>query len=344
MFSRQLSLSSLIELCRGLRHYLAAGLTVHEAFGHLSKKGAGRCRAVCERIRHRLEDGRDLESALEPEIRVFPTIFHTLVGLGEQTGNLPEIFQELENYFRMQSKLRVQFVAQSIWPVLQFIVAVFVVAGMLLVLGLITPAGSEPFDPLGLGLTGPVGAAIFLGVVFGSVSLFATALLVGRRIFHGGAVDGLLLRVPVVGPCLRALALSRYCLAQRLTLETAMPITAAVKLSLRATGNAAFAAAADKAVAGVRRGGDLTQALERTRLFPEEFLHILEVGEESGRLNEVLQQQAQQYQDESSRRMTILTWVASALIWLFVAIFIVVLVFRIILMYISLLDPARYGL
>jgi type II secretory pathway component PulF len=59
----------------------------------------------------------------------------------------------------------------------------------------------------------------------------------------------------------------------------------------------------------VRRGGELTQALSRTHLFPQEFLHVIAVGEESGRLSEVLQQQAEHYQEESSRRMTILTWV-----------------------------------
>jgi type IV pilus assembly protein PilC len=338
MFSRQLSLSSLIELCRSLRHYLAAGLTVRESFDHLAKKGDGKSRAVCARIHDRLKRGDDLEAAIKPESAVFPTIFHSLAGLGEQTGNLPEIFHELENYFRLQAKLRMQFLAQSIWPVLQFFAAIFVIAGMLLILGLIAPLGSKPFDPIGLGLTGPVGAAIFLGVTLGTVALFVIGIVVGPRLFLGGMIDGLLLRVPAVGGCLRALALSRYCLAQRLTLETAMPITTAVRLSLRATGNQAFAAAADTAVAGVRRGGELTQALTKTRLFPQEFLHVLAVGEESGRLTDVLQQQAEHYQEESSRRMTILTWVAGALVWLIVAVLIVIVVFRIFLSYLNLLD------
>jgi type II secretory pathway component PulF len=73
--------------------------------------------------------------------------------------------------------------------------------------------------------------------------------VVGRRLFLGGAIDALLLRVPVVGGCQAAGTIVRYCPAQRLTLETAMPITTAVRLSLRATGNQAFAAAADRAVA-----------------------------------------------------------------------------------------------
>lgn len=334
---RQLSLSALTELCRALRHYLGAGLTVREAFGHLSRKGFGASRAMAERVSGRLERGDDLEDALEPEKRLFPPIFLSLSGVGEQTGMLPEVFHELENYFRLQSRLRTQFIAQSIWPVLQFFAAIFVIAAMLYVLGILAPAGTQPFDPIGIG-TGPVGAGIFLACSLGSVAVVVGGIALARRVFHGGAVDGLLLGIPVIGPCLRALALSRFCLALRLTLETAMPTPTALKLSLKATGNAAFVAGSDVIVAGVKRGGELTAAMARSGLFPQEFLHVIAVGEESGRLTEVLEQQARHYEEESSRRLTILTWVAGALVWLTVAILIIIVIFRIFTSYLNLLD------
>jgi len=73
------------------------------------------------------------------------------------------------------------------------------------------------------------------------------------RLLRGQAlVDEFLLRTPVVGRCLRALALTRFCLALRLTLETGMPIAKALRLSFRATGNAAFTARLDKATALVK--------------------------------------------------------------------------------------------
>jgi type II secretory pathway component PulF len=92
-------------------------------------------------------------------------------------------------------------------------------------------------------------------------------------------------------------------------------------------------------VDAVRGGDDLTEALVKTRLFPEDFINILQVAEESGRLTEVMQQQAGFYQEEAGRRMTFLTHVATWGVWLTVGILIIYCIFRIALTYISLLDP-----
>jgi type IV pilus assembly protein PilC len=138
--------------------------------------------------------------------------------------------------------------------------------------------------------------------------------------------------------------LTRFCLALRLTLETGMPIARAVRLAMQATSNGAFAAGAGVVVEAVRAGEDLTMALTAPRLFPTDFLHVISVGEESGRLTEVLEQQGQQFHEESERRLRILAAVASGLVWLFVAGVIVLAIFRIFLTYIDLLDPSHYGL
>lgn len=94
----------------------------------------------------------------------------------------------------------------------------------------------------------------------------------------------------------------------------------------------------------VREGEDLTFALARCGVFPQEFLHVVQVGEESGRLTDVLEQQGQQYHEESERRLQILTMAASGAVWLVVAAIIIIAIFRIALTYIGMLDPARYGL
>ena len=79
-------------------------------------------------------------------------------------------------------------------------------------------------------------------------------------------------------------------------------------------------------------------ALATTGLFPEDFQHILAVGEESGRLTDVLRQQADHYHEEAGRRMTALTVALTVLVWLMVAGFIIAAVFRIFLAYIDLIN------
>jgi type IV pilus assembly protein PilC len=341
MFSSpRLPLSDLIELCRVLRHYLSAGLVLVDVFRQQAAKGRGAIRPVAGRIAAALAKGDSLEDALKPETEVFPPLFLSLVRVGERTGMLPEVCAELEKFFTRQQKLERQFIAQITWPVVQFVMAVFVLAGLILILGMLPPLeGGKHFDPLGLGLLGPSGALIFLAVVWGTLGAAAGLFVWSRRTLRGReGVDAWLLRLPALGPCLRVLALSRFCLSLGLTLETGMAVNRALRLALRATGNRAFEAASEGVEAAVKAGDEVTLALTRCGLFPEEFLHVLAVGEESGQIPEVLRRQAANYDEEAGRRLTALAAVAGYGVWIMVGIFIIIAIFRIALSYINLLQ------
>jgi type IV pilus assembly protein PilC len=342
LLSSRLPLSSLIELCRVLRHYLGAGLSLRDVFKQQAGKGPLAVRPVAARVAEALGRGESLEQALKREAAAFPPLFLSLAAVGEQTGMLPEVFGELERYYLRQQQLRRQFWAAAAWPLIQFVLAVFVIAGLILVLGWLpnarTPDG-KPYDPVGFGLIGAGGALTFLGIVFGTILAGGAAFFLLRRsLRHRAAVDSFLLGLPALGPCLRALALSRFCLALRLTTETAMPIARALRLSLRATGNSAFAACSEKVEAGVKAGDDLTLSLARSHLFPGDFQHMLAVAEESGRLTDVLKHQADHYHEEAGRRMAVLTAVASYGVWAFVGGLIIFVIFRLYLSYIGMLN------
>jgi type IV pilus assembly protein PilC len=330
--SKRLSLSNLANLCRDLRHYLGAGLSVADAFGHQARKGPAPLRAVAEQVTAELKRGRSLAHALRREADTFPPLLLALVDVGEATGMLAEIFAELEKYYARQQQLRRQFLAQITWPVFQFFIAVFVLAGLILVLGMLADRqapGTPLYDPLGFGLVGAGGALTFLGIVFGTLAgLFGLYLLLRRALKQGPTVDAFFLRIPALGPCLRSLAMARFCLALRLTFETTMSVAEALRLALRATGNEAFAAKSGAVETSVETGADLTSTLAATRLFPEEFIHVLAVGEESGRLTEVLRHQGDHYHDESGRRLKTLTSAAGYGLWVLVAVLIIFTIFR----------------
>jgi type IV pilus assembly protein PilC len=254
---------------------------------------------------------------------------------------LAEIFGELEKHFLRQQQLWNAFVARITWPVIQLVLAIFVIAGLIYFLGVIADMhppkpGERPYDPLGLGLKGGTGALIFLGTV-GGIALAGVLLyqLFTRGLGGRARVSAFLLRLPALGPCLQVLALGRFCTAMRLTHETGMPVGKALQLSLRATGNPAWEAQASAVKAATRSGDDLTAILSRTGLFPEEFKHILAVAEVSGTISEVMETQAEFYHEEAGRRLATLTAVAGYAIWLFVAVIIIVAIFRLYGSYLS---------
>jgi type IV pilus assembly protein PilC len=336
-WSPRLPLSEIIVLCKLLRHYVSAGLTVTQVFRKQAEKGSLRMRPAAGRITAALERGDSLEDALEREAELFPPLFIHLIRVGEQSGMVPEVAGDLEKYFTRQQKLFRRFVAQITWPVIQFVLATLVLALLIWIMGLLAESrGGKPMDPLGLGLSGARGAMIFLVVVYGTLAGLAAAYIFARRTLSGrAAVDARLMRLPAVGPCIQALALTRFCTALALTGETGMAPQRALRLSMAATGNEAFAAYGKKAEAAVKKGEELTRALVRTDLFPEEFIHVIAVGEESGQITEVLRQQATYYDEEAGRRLTILAAVAGRGIWVMVAVFIIIAIFRIYSFYIS---------
>src|SRR4051812_14749683 len=114
IFSSRLSLGELIELCRVLRHYLSAGLSLPDAFRQQAKDGPARVRAAAGRITRRLEHGDALEDALTGESAAFPPLMLALASVGEHTGMLPEVCADMEKFYLQQQQLRRAFLA-AIW-------------------------------------------------------------------------------------------------------------------------------------------------------------------------------------------------------------------------------------
>jgi type IV pilus assembly protein PilC len=335
------SLADLTRFCRLARHGLAAGLSLVDVFRQQADRGPMSLRPTITAVHARLDRGEGLEDALKAEGGRLPALFVTMCAVGEQSGHLPEAFAELERYFELQWTLRRRFLADIAWPVIQFVLAVGVIALMLLVLGMI----GAPFDPIGLG-TGVRGAATWLLLVFGVVATcWGGYKLLARSLRHKAAVDRFLLRVPVFGPCLEAIAMARFCLGLRLTLGAGLPVKAAVRRSLDATGNAAYPARYEEASSALRRGDDLTTILRACAIFPPDFLDVVSNAEEGGRTPEVMEKQAEFYQEESSLRLKVLTQMAGLGVWLVVAIVIIVMIFKIAMTaYINPINDALNGL
>lgn len=340
LFSSQISLASLAALCSALRVSHGAGLTLVQAFSQQAKKGPFAVRPICGRIADRLKAGDSLEEVLRDEGKAFPTLFVSMITVGEQSGNLPEIFRALEDYYREQLTLRRDFLARSVWPVAQFVGAVVVITLMILILGMLSANPETAFDPIGLGV-GPLGALKFLLLVAGFLTfLFGGYFLATRVLGKTATVHRLLLSLPVVGPCAQAIALARLSLAMSLTLDTSLSTAKALRQSLAASGNGAYEACGTNVAAALKGGETVATALGNSRLFPEEFVAAVENAEESGQVPEVMERQSRQYQELASMRMKTLMMFATFAVWGGVAVFIIFLIFKIAFAYFGILDKA----
>lgn len=332
MFRSACPLPALILWCRALRHGLDVGLSPVKVFRQQAKSGPAVFRPIAARMAGRLEDGESLADALRPEAWRFPVLFVELVNVGETAGRLPVVFKELEQHYEAVQDAQRKFFAALVWPAMMYVGAILILTILILILGSLSGVNGKPIDALGLGLTGASGAmAFFLGAVGFTAFALGMVVIVAKNPNARSAVEAFALKVPGLAPTVRAFALHRFAMAAHMTIEAGLKADRVLKSSLRATANKAYLAEGERAAKLARKGKEIVEALSKLgpTLFPDEFVHAVAIGEESGRLAEVMLKEAEIYREESIRGMKLLAKIASGVVYAGISILVIVCIVRI---------------
>ncbi|MFO1019766.1 MAG: type II secretion system F family protein [Planctomycetales bacterium] len=341
MFTSRIRLSLLSKISRNLATLLAAGVPIVKAFETVAKKTYdGTCRKVLYDVINELKSGSDLTAALESHPGYFPDLFVDLSHIAEVTGNLPEVLDALANHYDQNLQMKKEFISLITPPLLQLVFAIFVVAGLIFVLGMIvSPDTHKSTDMLGWGLMGEAGAVKFLTYTWGTIfGLWGLYLLCTRGIGLRKQLHTILMYVPVLGYCMRSFAIARFSWAFYLTQQAGMMITPSLQASLRATGNGAFQGTIPFVTAAIDAGEDLSYVLNETRLFPQDFIEMVIVGETSGTVPETLHRLSPRFEEQARRALKAVAGMIGWLVWLVVAGFIIFVIFSIMMTYIGMIN------
>jgi type IV pilus assembly protein PilC len=341
--SSKCPLPALVTWCRTLHHSVGAGLELIRIFKQLGKSGPRPLRALATELVAKLGKGDSLEDALEPHRKLFPPLFLELVAVGEQTGRLEDTFRELEKYYQSNLSVQRNFRSQMMYPAFQFVAAVFILSGLIFILGMLAESGKAiTTDPLGIGLSGTSGAITFLAVSFGSVGAILLGLkMLSNNVQWRAKIEGMAMILPGWGPALLAFALQRFCVALRMCSEAGMRAEKTLHYCFRATSNSAFMSCESRAVEVVKRGRELTEALLASRApFPEEFREMIRMGEETGNMSEVMERLAERYREESERRLRGAAQMTSYCIYGFVSFMIILAIFKLANIYLGAIGAA----
>ncbi len=340
--SSKCPLPSLVAWCRTLKHSIGAGLDPVKIFKQLTKSGPRQLRPIAKEIQERLSKGDSLEDALEPHRDRFPPLFVELVAIGEKSGRLEETFDELDRYYETTLRVQRDFRSQMAYPAIQFVAAVLIMSGLIFILGML----GTSFDPFSLGLGGTAGAIAFMGIAFGIVGgLLFFLKLSADNVRWRARMEGMALILPGWGPALLNFALHRFCIAMRMTTEAALKMEQVMHYCFRATSNSAFQRGEATAIAVMKKGSEVHEALASCGApFPEEFLQSILVAEESGRMSEVMERLAGSYQEEASRRLKDAARYTSWAIYGLVCIFIIICIFSVASIYLGAIDNATRGI
>lgn len=348
MFGSRIPLKTMSVLCRSLSTMLHSGVAIFKTLEISARKtGNARCREVLAAVTRDVEQGSDLSSALRNHGRFFPDLFIDMVDVAEQSGSLPEVLAGLGDHYDNVLRLRRSFIASITWPAIQLVAAILIVALLILVMGLIAESrpGQPATDMLGWGLSGPSGALKWLAVSFGSIFGILAAYFIAAKVFNQQRfLDSMLLHVPVVGQCMRSFAIARFSWAYSLTQQAGMPIGRSIEASFRATGNGAFMGASQQVTEMVMQGQEVSVALDAVRLFPDDYLHMVQVAETTGTIPEMLQKLSPEFESQARRSLSALAAVMGWVVWLIVAGLIVFVIFSIFLKYVGMINDLSKGI
>ncbi|BFH88768.1 hypothetical protein TthTF28_18680 [Thermus thermophilus] len=247
-------------------------------------------------MRERVEGGEALAQAMEHYPEVFPPLVRALVAAAEVGGALEVVLRRTAEYLDKSHDLREKVRTALLYP--SFVVAVLVLVVAVLLLFVI-PVFSRLYGAAGAELPWPtrflIGASFFLRQNLLWILLFFLGAFYLLRAWHrtpGGAraLDGLLLRLPLVGPILHKAAMARFARTLATLYEGGVLLTQALEATRNTLGNAALAEALDRVLERVVRGESLSAAMSREALFLPILVRLALVGEEAGSLDRMLYQ------------------------------------------------------
>jgi len=323
-----------IEQFRMLKIGTRAGLGLVDLWKKLATSGPRSLRLDNQTVAEVLHRGQGLTEAMVL-VQHWPPMVRVLLGIGEQTSHLPEICEELVRYFETIRTNRRLFWQRAFWPILQLVMAIGVIGLLILILGFLPAANQGGYDPLGFGLKGASGLAIYLAVVAGIVFCLGLGFFGLRTVFRSGSVDRWLDLIPYVGGMRRSFTQARFSMALSLMGKTGLGWDKGLRHALDATNNTDWLTRGAKSISRVKKGSNVTPALALTGLFDDEYLGRVGVGEESGALPEVLGQIAEDSFEEGRQRMAIVAVFAAQLAWLCTAMIIIFFIVRLYGSYLS---------
>ena len=284
---------------------LDAGLPLVQCLEILGEQEENKTFAqIIDKVRSDVEAGNSLAEAMRKHPKAFDDLYVNMVAAGEAGGILDVILQRLSTYIEKIVKLRGQVKGAMIYPTAVIAIAAFVVY---IILWKVIPVFQQLFA--GLGGEMPwitqvvIGASNFLGryTLYLIPVFIAAGVAVSRyhKTYRGRRIiDGLLLKIPVIGMLLRKIAVARFCQTLSTLTSSGVPILDGLQITAKTSGNAIIEDAIMAVRKSVEEGRTVSEPLAETKVFPAMVTQMINVGEQTGALDQMLAKIAQFYEEE----------------------------------------------
>ena len=269
---------------------------------------------ILAEVRARVVEGGSLANALQLYPKIFPEMYVSMIRSGENSGNLGTIFKRLADYYETQERLRGRLKSAMIYPAFMLVFSLLVVVFMVTY---IVPKITQIFASKGTLL--PLPTRILMGlsdfmvnswylVLIGLIILIFGFSAFLRSEFGKKVLQQLQLKAPLIGPLMQKVLIARFCQTLGTLLGSGVDLKTALEISRHVVVNQLLIEQLNKMIIEVKNKGiPLSAAMGRTGYFPDYVQHVVAIGEEAARVDELLERVANRMQEEVSRLLEGLT-------------------------------------
>lgn len=307
----------LVTFTRLFATMIDAGLPLVQCLDILSGQQSNKVFAgVLRDVKNSVEQGSSFSDALRKHPKIFDELFVNLVHAGEVGGILDTIMQRLSVYLEKRQKLVRQARGALVYPIIVIIIAGGV---MTVLLTFVIPAFERMFADFGGGKEAlPKLTQIIVALSHGFVS-YLPFIVVGTLLAGGGftyfyrtpggkrAVHAAQLKMPIIGPVLRKIAVARFTRTLGTLLQSGVPILDALDICARTSGNVIIEAGIQHVRTKISEGKNMAEPLTEAGVFPDMVVQMIAVGEQTGALDQMLNKIADFYEEETDIAVAAMT-------------------------------------
>jgi general secretion pathway protein F len=270
--------------------------------GHLAESPA--LAEIIQDVLKEVKGGKSFSEGLSKYPEVFPKVYASMVKAGEAGGMLEEVLHRIVDFLETSENLRSYIVGALIYPILLSLVGI---ASVTILTLFVVPRFAAIFHDMGLPLPLPMailkGLSDFLSGYWWFVLIALVLVVVYFRRFRSSAQgrlawDRWMLKIPLVGPVLRKVEVARFCRTLGTLLHGGVPLLQAMTIVRDIITNQGIATMIEPIRNGIKKGEGISQPMKQSGVFPPLAMHLIEVGEESGKLDSMLVQVSEVYDNE----------------------------------------------
>lgn len=285
-----------------LSNMINAGIAILMSLSTLARQVENK--ALAERIgsvARQIEGGSTLSDALAFHPRTFPKLFVNMVKAGEASGNLVAVLMRYAVFFEHQEDIKEKVKGALFYPM---ILLCFGTAVMLFIVTFVIPQFAQLYLKAGVRLPIPTLIVYKAGLMIKNywywLFAFLIALIIVIKAYSRTAkgtlfIDTMKLRIPIIGPLYRKVAISRFTRTLSTLLGSGVPILQSLDITREVAGNEVLAHIIEDARSYVEKGEKLSEPLKVSNEFPPDVVQMIFVGEESGNLDGMLNKIADFY-------------------------------------------------